>query len=117
MDDGDARKHVFIEGFNPLPKRLGEKGGIIFGAHLYPDIIIRDDDGKKLAIEIDNGSKGSGIKNALSKAGMVWLTGDFVAVAEYYFAYKGLKMNFAGESEDKVMKFYAQNLRTRLFMV
>ena len=116
MDDGNARRHVFIEGFNPLPKKLGGKGGIIFGAHLYPDIIIRDDDGKKLAIEIDNGSKGSGIKNALSKAGMVGLAGGFVAVAEYYFAYEGLRKDW-GESEDKVTKFFEEKLSTHLFIV
>jgi hypothetical protein len=117
IDCNAAKNYVFMEGVNPLHQVYGKKGGMIFGANLYPDCIIRFDDGKKLAIELDNGRKGSGIKNAISKAGMLKLVGDFVAVAVYYFAYEGLEKIVFESTENSVKKFYKEKLSTDIFIV
>jgi len=45
------------------------------------------------------------------------LVGDFVAVAEYYFAYGGLEKISIGGTESKVQGFYQEYLSTRLFIV
>jgi len=86
-----AKKHVFVEKHNPLPRDKGKKGGKIFGSNLYPDAIIVTDDGHKIAIELDHGNKGSQIKDTLAKKAMLKRVGGFDRVIVFFFWYA--KMN------------------------
>lgn len=116
MDVKTAKGYIYVEGVNRLE---GKKGGTIFGSNLYPDAIIRFDDGQRLAIELDNGRRGSKIKNALTKAGVLKLVGEFYKVAVFFFVYPPLTPERfkRGETEEKVLKFYREKLSTLLFPV
>jgi hypothetical protein len=114
MDEKQFRKYIFVEKFNPLP---GEKAGKIFDSRLYPDATFKDDDGRKLAIELDHGKMGSKIKNALVKAGILKLVGDFYGIVVFFFIYPPGRTFTFKETEQKVLRFYKENLCTQVLLV
>ena len=116
LDEGTAKHYIYVEGINPFE---GKKGGTIFGSNLYPDAIIICDDGPKIAIELDHGHSGSRIKNALTKAGVLKLVGEFDKIAVFFFAYPPLSPENInkGKAEEIVLEFFRKNLSTLLFLV
>lgn len=105
IDEGTAKRYIYVEGKNLLK---GKKGGTIFGSNLYPDAIMICDDGPKIAIELDHGHSGSRIKNALTKAGVLKLVGEFDKIAVFFFVYPPLipeNLN-RGKAEETVLKFF-----------
>jgi hypothetical protein len=117
MAKNEVIRRVFVEGLNPLPMEKGKKGGTIFGSNLYPDAIVVTDDGHKTAVELDHGTKGSQIKDALAKKAMLKLVGDFDTVVVFFFLYEPLSETNVGEMERKVIQFYEKNLSTHLLFV
>jgi hypothetical protein len=116
MDEESFKKYVHVEKFNPFPD---DKGGKIFDSRLYPDAIFRGDDRRKLAIELDHGDKGSKIKNALTKAGILKLVGDFYGIVVFFLIYQpGTVDKFKPKkTEQKVLRFYQENLSTQVLLV
>ena len=116
IDEGTAKCHIYVEGINPFK---GKKGGTIFGSNLYPDAIMICDDGPKVAIELDHGHSGSRIKNALTKAGVLKLVGEFDKIAVFFFVYPPLSSENInrGKVEETVLEFFRKNLSTLLFPV
>lgn len=114
MSEDLARKHVYVEGLNPF--NLGCKGGRVFGSNLYPDAMIMSEDGRKIAVELDHGTKGSQIKDALARKAMLKLVGDFDRVAVYFFVYPPLTVDI-GDAEQRVLEFYQKSFSTRIFFV
>jgi hypothetical protein len=113
MDESAAKKYIYVEQFNRFPG-VKEK---IFGSYLYPDAIMKFDDGQKVAVELDSGWSGSKIKNALAKAGILKLVGDFYKIVVFFFVYPPLDEFKLTEIEQKVLKFYQENLSTWLFLI
>ena len=116
IDEGTTKRYIYVEGKNPLK---GKKGGTIFGSNLYPDAIMICDDGSRIAIELDHGHSGSRIKNALTKAGMLKLAGEFDKIAVFFFVYPPLSSENInrGKVEETVLEFFRKNLSTLLFPV
>lgn len=116
IDEGTAKRYIYVEGINPLK---GKKGGAIFGSNLYPDAIMICDDEPKIAIELDHGHSGSRIKNALTKAGVLKLVGEFDKTAVFFFVYPPLTPESInrGKAEETILEFFRKNLSTLLFLV
>jgi len=116
MDESKAKNYIYVERFNPFP---GEKGGKLFNSYLYPDAIMKSDDGQKIAVELDNGASGSRIKNALAKASILKLVGDFNKIVVFFFTYPtgALDKFRLAEKEQRVLKFYQENLSTWLILI
>ena len=116
LDESTAKHYIYVEGINRF---TGKKGGTVFGSNLYPDAIIVCDDGPRIAVELDHGHSGSRIKNALAKAGVLKLVGEFDKIAVFFFAYPSLSPENInrGKAEETVLEFFRKNLSTLLFPV
>jgi len=114
MSEDEVKTYIYVEGC--LGKILPNEGGKVFGSRLYPDAIIRFDDGLKVAVELDWGNKnrGSKLKNALAKSGMLKLTGNFHRVAVFFFLNSPIELT---SIEQRVLKFYREDLFTWLILV
>ena len=105
----------FVEGFNKIP---GKKPAL-FGSKVYPDAVIKLGNGEHVAIELDWGNKGSKLRNALAKAGMLNLIGNYAQIILFFLVYPAQakqKMQIT-ELEQKVLKFYEEELSTKLIIL
>ncbi len=105
----------FVEGFNKIP---GKKP-TLFGSKTYPDAVIKLGNGELVAIELDWGNKGSKLRNALAKAGMHKLIGNYAQTILFFLVYpvQAKQKIQITELEQKVLKFYEEELSTKLIIL
>lgn len=66
---------LFVEGlFGDLPARTRAE---FFGSQCCPDMALKSNDGYTIAVELDHGSSGSSLRNALTKASFNVIVGGF----------------------------------------
>ena len=71
----DIEETLFVEGlFGDLPEGTHGK---FFGSICCPDLAVKSDDGYTIAIELDRGSSGARLRNALTKASFNVIAGGF----------------------------------------
>lgn len=73
----DVEKTLLVEGEGlrgRLPARNHNK---FYGSECCPDLALKSDDGYTVAIELDHGSSGASLRNALTKASFNVLVGGF----------------------------------------
>lgn len=105
-----AEKYVFVEGPNKLPQKFRKDE--FFGSSMNPDAAIIFND-LAIAIEFDHGTKGSQIKNALSKGSFSVLIKLFTHAIVFFF--EDSPKNFEPkEIEKNILKHFEDNLNTRL---
>jgi hypothetical protein len=116
-NEREAKGYIYVEGCNRLP--FEEIRHSLFGSRLYPDALLRCGSDNYIAIELDYATdeKKSKIKNALSKAGLVYLVGKpkigKVVLLMFYYGSKLPDM-----SDDlEIRKFYAEKLKTKVEFV
>ena len=113
MSEEEAKEYIYVEGLNPFP---GEKSGKVFNCRLYPDAILKFDDAK-IAIELDRGKTGSKMKNALLKAGIHKLAGNFQKIILIFFAYGKLSKYQLSKKDQKILAFYRDKLKTYHYLL
>jgi len=75
LDTADVEKTLFVEGLlGELP--AGARGDF-FGSVCCPDIALKSNDEYLIAIELDHGSSGASLRNALTKATFNVIVGEF----------------------------------------
>jgi len=104
------KQTIFIEGKNSIPKEW--RKGTFFGASMYPDGAI-DCGGKRLALELDHGCKGSQIRNPLAKAAFAIQIGRY-SESLVLLVWEGSSRPKEGDKEEKVLREYRENWHTFL---
>lgn len=75
LHTADVEETLFVEGlFGDLP--AGARGEF-FGSVCCPDLALKSNDGYTIAIELDRGSSGARLRNALTKASFNVIVGGF----------------------------------------
>lgn len=113
----EAKDYIYVEGCNRLPFK--EIRHSLFGSSLYPDALLKCGNDSYIAIELDYATdeKKSKIKNALSKAGLVYLVGKpkIGKVLLLIFYYGSNPPNMSDDLE--IRKFYDEELKTKVEFV
>jgi hypothetical protein len=89
-------KTLWVEGFSAeLPSEIR---GDFYGSVCCPDIALLGNDGYNIAIELDHGTTGASVRNAITKAAFNVLAGKFNrSIVLYFIDYK--------DKEKREMKF------------
>ena len=117
MSPEQARDHVYVEGWNPIPEVM--RGNPFFGTKMHPDAAIISGDGFSMAIELDHGTKGSQIRNALAKASFSVLLGKFDRAVLLFFWEEGIPPSRIGslEADSRILKRFQELHRTTLHII
>lgn len=113
----EGRNYVFVEGINRIPQSFRRNS--FFGSRAYPDaaLILEDKFDKKLAIaiELDHGTKGSQIKNALVK-GCFCVSLGFDQVMIFLFRERDKEFEIRKVEED-IFKRFESDFNTMLYIL
>lgn len=114
----DSKGYVFVEGLNRIPNNL--RGATFFGSKMYPDVaLIMPGEQLKIAIELDHGSKGSQIRNALAKASFSVTLGGYNRALVFFFvdSPKLVSPLHKGSAEEEILKIYQSQFNTTLYLL
>lgn len=114
----DSKGYVFVEGLNSIPEEF--RGSEFFGSKMYPDAALVMPGGEfKIAIELDHGSKGSQIRNALTKASLSAKLGEYNRTIVLFFIEppKSIASFRKGSEEEKILKLYQREFNTTLHLL
>ena len=113
----ESTKYIYVEGSNTIPPRF--RSASFFSSKVYPDSALILGNETAIAIELDHGSKGSGIKNALSKAGFaVKLGGYDRALVLFFVDPPKTAADFQPiETEKQILSLYEEQFQTTLHII
>ena len=113
----EYKKYVYIEGHNTIP--INHRGHSFFGTTMHPDAAIIDGERRLVAIELDHGTKGSQIRNALAKAGFSVKLGGFEQAIVLFFI-DSIKLSHKLErqkNEENILRLYQEQFNTTLYIL
>jgi len=90
----------------------------VFSCSCYPDMFFLKP--TKIALELDHGSKGSQIKNALTKAGFDKLSNDWEKVFLLFFdesKNRQIDKSIKEKGSQRVLEFYRSHLNTEVIVM
>jgi len=113
----ESKKYVYVEGWNPIPKKL--RGKDFFGTAMHPDAALILDGQPLVAIELDHGTKGSQVRNALGKASFSVKLGGFEQALVLFFVDSPKSPVDLGQqdSEKEILQYYKEHLQTSLYIL
>ncbi|GAH71324.1 unnamed protein product, partial [marine sediment metagenome] len=113
----ESKNYVYVEGWNAIPNSL--RGNAFFGAKVYADAALILPDELSIAIELDHGTKGSQIKNALAKAGFSVILGGYHRALVLFFVDppKSVADFNQQDNEKKILEFYQSHFCTTLHLI
>jgi hypothetical protein len=113
----ESKRYVYAEGCNPIPTNL--RGSAFFGTKMHPDAALIMGDKRLVSIELDHGTKGSQVRNALAKASFSVVLGGFDRALVLFFVDR-LKSSANLErqdSEERILGLYQQWFNTTLYVL
>jgi hypothetical protein len=113
----ESKRYLYAEGYNPIPTNL--RGGAFFGTKMHPDAALIMGDKRLVAIELDHGTKGSRVRNALAKASFSVVLGGFDRALVLFFvdppkSPANLKQQ---DDEQRILALYQQQFDTALYVL
>jgi hypothetical protein len=113
----DVEETLFVEGlFGDLPEGTHGK---FFGSICCPDLALKSDDGYTIAIELDRGSSGARLRNALTKASFNVIAGGFDrSVVLFFVEIKDRKQREAKfDPNHPILKLFEEKFSTSVLFV
>ena len=117
LHTADIEKTLFVEGlFGDLP--AGARGEF-FGSVCCPDLALKSNDGYTIAIELDRGSSGARLRNALTKASFNVTIGGFDRSIVLFF----VELKERQQRETKfdpnhpILKLFKEKFSTSVFFI
>jgi hypothetical protein len=113
----DVEKILFVEGL--LGKLSAEAKGDFFGSVCCPDLSLKSIDGYLIAIELDHGSSGAKLRDALTKASFNVITGGFNLSIVLFFVDLSDKQQRENKFDpnNKILKYFKDELSTSVIFV
>jgi len=113
----ESKRYVYCEGYNPIPANL--RGCAFFGTTMHPDAALIMRSKPLVAIELDHGTKGSQVRNALAKASFSVVLGGFDQAMVLFFVDppKSPADLRRQNSEERVLALYQQSFNTVLYLL
>lgn len=117
LSQQESQDYIFVEGSNAVPPRF--RSTSFFSSKIYPDAALVFQNEAGVAIELDHGSKGSRIKNALAKAGFcVKLGGYDRALVLFFVDPPKSRDDFERtEKEEEILDLYEKHFQTKLYII
>ena len=113
----ESKRYVYAEGRNPIPTNL--RGSAFFGTKMHPDAALIIGDKRLVAIELDHGTHGSQVRNALAKAGFSVVLGGFDRALVLFFVDppKSPANLERQDGEERILGLYQQWFNTTLYVL
>ena len=113
----ESKRYVYAEGWNPIPTKL--RGSAFFGTKMHPDAALIIGDKRLVAIELDHGTKGSQVRNALAKASFSVMLGGFDRALVLFFvdSPKSPANLVQQDGEQRILALYQQQFNTTLYLL
>jgi hypothetical protein len=117
LNQGEIADALFVEGvFGCLPP---DARGEFFESVCCPDMALMGKDGYKIAVELDRGTTGSSLRNALTKASFNVIVGGFDrSIVLFFVEYKDRKRREKKfDSNHFVLKLFEERFSTSILFV
>ena len=117
LPTSDVEEILFVEGlFGHLPAGACNK---FFGSVCCPDLTLKSDDGYTVAVELDRGSSGARLRNALTKASFNVIVGGFDRSIVLFFVElkdkQQREMRF--DPNHPILKLFQEKFSTSVFFI
>jgi hypothetical protein len=117
LDTDDVKETLFVEGlFGDLP--AGTRGEF-FGSVCCPDLALKSNDEYTIAVELDHGSSGARLRNALTKASFNVILGGFNrSIVLFFVDLKDRKQRETKfNSKHEILKLFEDKFATTVFFI
>lgn len=117
LSTSESKRYVYAEGWNPIPTKL--RGRAFFGTKMHPDAALIMGNKRLVAIELDHGTKGSQVRNALAKASFSVVLGGFDRALVLFFVDqpKSSANLIQQDGEQRILALYQQQFNTTLYVL
>ena len=117
LSPAESKGYLYVEGWNPIPDNM--RGLPFFGTKMHPDAALIFSKELAIAVELDHGTKGSQIRNALAKASFSVILGGYKrAMVLFFIDGEKRELNLGLQrGERTVLQLYRTTFRTSLHLV